>query len=320
MRRTTFLSAAAGAVAFPAVVRAATRTVSVRTNWTMKGEFAPLVVAREKGLYRDAGLDVPINPGTSGTTAATSVGLGHDDFGYIPSIQVIEAIDKQLPLRAIATCGSYTGMCWASRHDVPLSGPKALEGRRVSISPSSTFFQVWDAFARKFNIDKNKVEVIGADPSARVGLFLAGRVDIMADIFVANDFQILAAKIPGNLNMMRLSQLEFDPLGYLLVTSTATAQRDPGVVRAFAQASVKGLALVHDQPAEAARLIAHAYDNLAPPIYAAQVHAFAGLVNDKPVVGRNEPKDWARSLEILRSAGVTGGSQDASAYYTNAYL
>jgi NitT/TauT family transport system substrate-binding protein len=248
------------------------------------------------------------------------VAVGHDDFGYIPSIQVIEGINREMPIRTIATCGNFTGMCWAARANVPLTGPKSLEGRKVSISPSSTFFQVWDAFAKKFGVDKSKVDVVGADPSARVGLFLDGRVDVMADIFQANDLIILEQKVKEKLNVFRLAQVEFDPLGYLLVTNGATIKNDPGKVKAFTDATLRGLQYVHDHPDDAARIIAHAYDNLAPAVYLGQVREFAKLINAKPVAGKNEGPAWSRSLDLLRNAGVIDHALDQGQYYTNQFV
>lgn len=297
------------------------RTLSVRFNWTMKGEFAPFVVAREKGFYRDAGIDAQLNPGTSGTQAATSVAVGHDDFGFIPSVQVIGGITNQgMPIRAVATVGNYTGMCWAARADIPLTGPRSLEGHRVSISPSSTFFQVWESFAKHFNIDRSKVDVVSADPSARVGLFLDKRVDVMADIFLANDFVILESKVGEKLNLWRLSQVDFDPLGYLLVTSTGLIQRDPAIVKAFTGATLRGVRYTLDHPDEAAGIIARAYDNLTPHVYHDQVRQLLTLLNVKPQIGKNDPAAWSRSLGILSGAGVIDRQLDHASYYTNAFV
>ncbi len=36
----------------------------------------------------------------------------------------------------VGTFGRVTGMCWASWPGIPLDGPKALEGRKVSVSSS----------------------------------------------------------------------------------------------------------------------------------------------------------------------------------------
>jgi NitT/TauT family transport system substrate-binding protein len=319
--RREFLASAVAATAFSAVPVGAASSVSVRFNWTMKGEFTPFVVAREKGYYRDAGVDAQLQPGTSGTQAAQSVAVGHDQFGYIPSIQVIEGITKQqMPIRSVAECGTFTGMCWASRPDVPLTGPKSLEGHKVSISPASTFFQVWPAFAKKFGVDTGKVQVVGADPSARVGLFLNGQIDVMADIFYANDLVILQHKVKQKLNVLRLSQLQFDPIGYLLVTNTSLIQSDPKLVKAFTQATLEGIAYTSQHPAESADIMAKVATNLGPAVLGDQVRNLESLINAKPVLGKNEPTGWKRSLDILQGAGVIDHALDQSAYYTNQFL
>ena len=326
LARRTFLgstaAALAGAAAFGphAALAASPRKASIRFNWTMKGEFTPFVVAREKGFYRAAGIDVDLNPGTNGTQAVLSVAAGHDDFAYVPSIQLIEAVNRRLPVRAIATCGTHTGMCWASRADVPLTGPRSLEGHRVSISPSSTFFQIWDAFAKRFNIDVGKVEVVHADPSARVALFLDKRVDIMADIFAANDFVILESKSKEKLNQFRVAQVGFDPLGYLLVTSTGLIDREPEFVRTFTTATLRGFEATRDQPDDAAGIMARADDRLSPAVIRGQVHAMLTMLNDRPAIGRNDPGAWTRSIDILRHAGVITEELAAAQYYTNAFV
>jgi NitT/TauT family transport system substrate-binding protein len=320
--RRQFLAATAGAAAaLSAAAVGAASSVSVRFNWTMKGEFTPFVVAREKGYYRDAGIDAQLEPGTSGTQAAQSVAVGHDQFGYIPSIQVIEGITKQqMPILSVAECGTFTGMCWASRAEVPLTGPRSLEGRKVSISPSSTFFQVWPAFAKKFGIDTSKVQVVGANPSARIGLFLAGSVDVMADIFYANDLVIIQHKVKDKLNVLRLSQLDFDPIGYLLVTMASLIRRDPKLVGAFTQATLRGFAYTRRHPGEAADIMSRADTQLAPDVIAGQVHNLESLINARPVLGRNEPSGWKRSLDILQGAGVIDRALDQNAYYTNQFV
>src|SRR6266850_4390011 len=196
--RRTFLraSAAVGAgiasssIATRAAAASQLKKATLRLNWTAKGEFTPLYVAREKGFFQEQGLEVEILEGKSGTQAVQVVGTGNDTFGFVPSIQVVQGINQGIPLRVAGTFGKVTGMCWASWPDVPLDGPKSLEGRKVSLSSASTFFQVWPAFVKKFKIDTAKVETVSADPSARVGLFLSRRLDIMADIFVANDFVV----------------------------------------------------------------------------------------------------------------------------------
>jgi NitT/TauT family transport system substrate-binding protein len=300
---------------------AQTRQATVRFNWTIKGEFTPFFVARERGFYRDRGVDLQLLEGKSGTQAVQVVGAGRDTFGYVPSVQVIEGITDGIPIKAVATLGRYTGMCWASWPDVPLTKPTDLEGRRVSISPSSTFFQVWPAFARTFHVDVGKVDVVHVDPSARVGLFLSHKLDIMADIFWANDYVILQVRAPEHLNVLRLSDLDFDPLGYLLVANTQTLAHDPDLVRRATAATLQGFQYTLDHPDEAIAIMTRLYgDRLGARVIEGQVRNLLPLINRQPALGRAADAAWARSLTILYTSGVIHKRLALKDYYTNEFV
>lgn len=310
--------AATPAAQAPAV---APKAVSIRFNWTYKGEFTPFFVAQEKGYYKDASLQVELGEGKSGTQAMQVVAAGNDQFGYVPSVQVVQGINQGMPVKSIATLGKNTGMCWAAWQDVPLNGPRALEGHKVSISTASTFFQVWDAFARKFGVDVSKVEVVPADPSARVALFLSRQVEIMADIFVANDLVIVQDRTTEPLNVLKLADLGFDPLGYLLVANQSVLDGDKGLVRAFVSATLRGFSTMLDNPAEATAIMVQLHgERLGANVLDGQVKNLIPMVVREPALGRVESAAWEQTLQLLLDAGVIDRKLALDAYTTNDYI
>jgi NitT/TauT family transport system substrate-binding protein len=325
-RRTVLRGAAALGLASlaPRAVRGkgpAPKKASLRFNWTAKGEFTPLYVAREMGFFADQGIDVDLREGKSGTQAVQVVGTGSDQFGYVPSIQVVQGVNQGIPVQVTGTFGKVTGMCWASWPEVPLAGPKALEGRKVSVSSASTFFQVWPAFVKKYQIDLAKVDAINADPSARVGLFLSHRLDIMADIFVANDFVVLQSKVKEKLNLLRLSDLDFDPVGYVLVANRAFLRSDPDLARKFTLAVRKGFQAMIDDPKAAVATMTRLYgDRLDAAVIEGQVSRLLTLVNRTPALGLSNEGDWTRSLDLLLKAGVIEKKLALQEYFTNQFL
>src|SRR2546428_5734126 len=297
------------------------KKATLRLNWTAKGEFTPLYVAREKGFFEEQGLDVEILEGKSGTQAVQVVGTGNDTFGFVPSIQVVQGINQGIPVKVTGTFGRVTGMCWASWPEVPLSGPKSLEGRKVSISSASTFFQVWPAFAKKHKLDLAKIETVNADPSARNGLFLSRRLDIMADIFVANDFVILESRAKQKLNVLRLSDLDFDPVGYVLIVHRPVAERDPDLVKRFTRATQKGFQFLVDSPKEAIAVMTKLYgDRLGPEIIEGQVSRLLTLVNRDPGLGVSSERAWQRAPDLPHEAGGIGQELPLPDYFTNDFV
>lgn len=315
------VAAAGVGLSLPSFSAGARKKATLRFNWTAKGEFTPFYVAQEKGFFKEQDLDVELNEGKSGTQAVQVVGTGNDTFGYVPSIQVVQGIHQGIPLKVVGTFGRVTGMCWASWPGIPLEGPKSLEGRKVSVSSASTFFQIWPAFVKKYKIDSSKVETVNADPAARVSLFLSKRLDIMADIFVANDFVVLENKAKEKLNLLRLSDLDFDPIGYVLAANRTVMEKDPDLVRRFTRATQKGFRAVLDDPKGAAAIMSKLYgERLGAEIIQGQVARLVTLINREPALGVSSDGPWQRSLDLLHDAGVIDKKLALKEYFSNDFL
>ena len=180
---------------------------------------------------------------------------------------------------------------------------------------------MWPAFARKHKLDLGKIEAVNADPSARNGLFLSRRLDIMADIFVANDFVILESRAKQKLNLLRLSDLEFDPVGYVLIVHRPVMERDPDLVKRFTRATQKGFQHMVDSPKEAVAIMTKLYgERLGPEIIEGQVSRLLTLVNREPGLGVSSDRAWERSLELLREAGVIDKKLPLAEYFTNDFV
>ena len=73
--------------------------VLVRFTWKLKGEYAPLFVALDKGYYAEEGLEVKLAEGSGAETVIKMVGLGIDKIAYGPATVGAEAVDKGLPVQ-----------------------------------------------------------------------------------------------------------------------------------------------------------------------------------------------------------------------------
>ena len=64
----------------PAFSQAAEK-VTVRFTWKLKGEYAPLFVALEKGYYSAEGLDVQLSEGNGAQNVLKALAAGNEKFG-----------------------------------------------------------------------------------------------------------------------------------------------------------------------------------------------------------------------------------------------
>jgi NitT/TauT family transport system substrate-binding protein len=289
----------------------------------MKGEFAPLVVAVQKGFFRAEGLDVKVNPGSSATQALQSVAAGNDDLAYVPSVQLVQAVNNGMPVKAIATVVKVDSMGMVATSKFKLSSPKDLEGHSVEISAASTFSQIWPAFAARNKIDVGKVKVVRVAPSARFNLLLSGKVDILGDIFLTNEYPVLESKVTAPLNTLRVGDWGFKIIGYTLVASNKLIADHPDVIKRFNAAAMKAYRFTMEHPAEAAAIATKAYPQaLQEKTTKGQLDQLAVFIKQgKPAalfVGSDE--GWKATLDILKSTGAISEEKAPSAYYTNAFV
>lgn len=296
--------------------------LSLRLNWQMKGEFTPFIVADKQGYFREQGLEVKVAEGSSATQALQSVASGQDDIAYVPSVQLIKAVNSGMPVKAIATVVKVDSMGMVSMAKIPLSSPADLQGRSVEISAASTFSQIWEAFARKNKIDVSKVKVVRVAPGARFNLLLSGKVDILADIFMTNEYPVLLSK-EQKLNTLKVGDYGFPILGYTLVASNDVLAHKGDLVRKFNAAAAKAFRYTMEHPDEASEIAAKAYpQNLKPDITKGQVKELVAFMK------RGEPRAlflgsdeaWSKTIDLLAESGVISEKKSPSAYYTNAFV
>src|ERR1700748_1256182 len=65
--------------------------LTIRFTWKLKGEYAPLYVALEKGYYKAEGLDVQLAEGNGAQNVLKAVAAGNEKFGYGPEVAAAEA-------------------------------------------------------------------------------------------------------------------------------------------------------------------------------------------------------------------------------------
>lgn len=294
----------------------------LRLNWQMKGEFTPFIVAVQQGYFRDQGLDVTVAEGSSATQALQSVASGQDDIAYVPSVQLIKAVNQGMPVKAVATVAKVDSMGMVSTAKVPLSSPSDLEGRTVEISAASTFSQIWDAFARKNKIDVAKVKVVRVAPGARFNLLLSGKVDILADIFITNEYPVLESK-GQKLNTLKVGDYGFPLIGYTLVASNDVIDKKADLVKRFNAAAAKGFQFTIDNPDKAAEIAAKAYpEQLKADITKGQVKelvAFLKLGEPRQLFLGSDDL-WSKTVKLLKDSGAISQQKPVSVYYTNKFV
>ena len=97
--------------------------MSLRFSWKLKGEYAPLFVAREKGYFAEQGLDVGLNEGAGPTAAFASLIKGADQISWMPGLYSMQATSQGMPLKIIALYNDSAPLVIASWPEKPIRTP-----------------------------------------------------------------------------------------------------------------------------------------------------------------------------------------------------
>ncbi|HUZ31312.1 MAG TPA: ABC transporter substrate-binding protein, partial [Xanthobacteraceae bacterium] len=107
--------------------------VTVQLKWVTQAQFAGYYVAAAKGFYKDAGLDVTINPGGPDVAPPQVIAGGGADVvvDWMPS--ALASREKGVPLVNISQTFKKSGLELTCRKDTGIKTPKDFKGKTLGV-------------------------------------------------------------------------------------------------------------------------------------------------------------------------------------------
>lgn len=126
-------TAAALALGMSAFSAQAADKLTLQLKWVTQAQFAGYYVAKDKGFYSDAGLDVTINPGGPDIAPPQVIAGGGADviIDWMPS--ALASREKGVPLVNIAQPFKRSGMMLTCRKDSGVKSPDDFKGKTLGV-------------------------------------------------------------------------------------------------------------------------------------------------------------------------------------------
>ena len=161
-----------------APVKAETITV---THWGAQFYGAPYAVAKEKGFFKEAGIDISgFLTSTGGGTSVRNTLASDLPYGEVALSAALEAIKAGQPLKIVnGGVESIGDILWIAKPDSPLTGIKDLVGKRVGFTaPGSVTNMLILMSLKKAGIDLKSVQIVPAGGiGANLSAVLTGALD-----------------------------------------------------------------------------------------------------------------------------------------------
>ncbi|WP_431607375.1 ABC transporter substrate-binding protein [Peribacillus frigoritolerans] len=295
------------------------KKVSVVLDWTPNTNHTGLYVAKEKGYFKEQGLDVEIiMPGEAGPDKL--VASGKSEFGVSYQEGITQARVQGVPIVSVAAVIQHNTSGFASPEAKDITTPKDFEGKTYGGWGSPVEKAIIDSLMKKENADVNEVDIVN---TGDMDFFTSVKRDIDFAWIYYGWTGIEAELRNEKLNMVYLTEYS-DKLDYytpVLTTNEKMIKEDPETVKAFVHAASKGYQFTIKNPDDAADMLIESAPDLDPKLVKkSQEWLAAKYQDDAPRWGEQKLEIWKNYSEWMTENKLLEGDFDPEKAFTNEFL
>jgi putative hydroxymethylpyrimidine transport system substrate-binding protein len=258
IRTLSFLMALALA-GFAAGPASAADKLTVLLEWFVNPDHAPMVIARERGLFAEGGLEVELVPPADPSSVPRLVSAKQADIGvhYQPNLYLDHAAG--LPLVRFGTLVETPLNTVTVLADGPIKSLKDLKGKRIGFSVSGFEDAMLGRMLASEGLSKSDVELINVNFSLSPSL-IGGKVDATLGGF--RNFELTQMRLAGHEGRAFFPEEHgvpvYDELVFVTHSDLVADDRLPRFLAAVETAAV----FITNHPDEAWQLFVKAYPDL----------------------------------------------------------
>ena len=295
--------------------------VSLRLNWYFGGLHVPFYYGKERGFYKEEGIDLSINEGRGSANTVQVVAAGSDTFGLADSSSLIAIAAKGAEIKSVMTVLSSTGYSVVSLASAGIKTPKDLESKKFAVSPGDPLGQLFRAMAAYNKLDMNTISFVQVDPAAKVVSVLEKRVD---GLLGGADDQFFLIKYKGEEPAaLRYADHGANIVGMTIVTKTDLIKSNPDLVRRFVRATIKSWEEAKNNPGAAVDAALKVKPDLNRQSTLEQLQVDIELLdspNSKGRIGWGAQADWDQTLDLLKKYRDLKTTEPWTAFHTNEFV
>ncbi|HLO28640.1 MAG TPA: ABC transporter substrate-binding protein [Anaerolineales bacterium] len=281
-------------------------------------QFAPFYVAIEKGYFRQAGIEIEFDSKFE-TDGVKLVGSGELPFALVSGEQVLLARAQGLPVVYVAAWYQQYPVSVVAKSNLGILIPQDLKGKKIGL-PGLFGASYVGLQALLFNAHMSESDVtLDSIGFNQVDLMAAGQQDVVV-VYTANEpIQLRARGIPvTEIRVADYVQLASNGI----LASEKVISENPGLVRAFIGAFLKGLADTMANPDEALKISEAYIPNFANLDAKVQKQVLEASIEEWKAarLGYSDPQAWENMQAVLLGMGLLTQKLDLNKAFTNEFI
>lgn len=297
------------------------KKITMVLDWTPNTNHTGLYIAREKGYFKDVGLDVSIvQPPDAGATDLVASGGAQFGIDFQDSLAAAFSSDNPLPVTAVAAVLQHNTSGLISLEKSGIDSPKKLEGHS---------YATWD-----LPIEQKTLEyVLGKDGGNfnKVNLISVYVEDIVASlnadidcVWIYYGWDGIKCEQAGlDTNYLPFCEMDetFDYYSPVIIGNNDYLAKNPDTAKVFLSAVRKGYEYAAKNPKEAAKILCNSVPELDEKLVQdSQKYLSEQYIADAKQFGVINAERWNRFYNWLNDNKLVDNRIPENTGFTNEYL
>ena len=283
-----------------------TDKVSYVTGFGAVGRDAFIWVAKQKGYFAQAGIDIDIKQGAGNIQNLTMLKAGQVQFGALDFTGAViqSGLGKFTDWRAVAAIHQQTLVSIMTTSDTGITNPTDLEGKTVATATGTVSQFLFPAYAKLAGVDATKVKIEGVSATTLNTLMATRKVDALSTFLLSQ--KALETVSKKKVIVMPYSKYLSDLFGNAIITTPEIISTKRDLVTRFVGAAMKGLQYTLDHPEEAADILNQAVPTSAKAAAIGEITAMKPYVAPAggAPIGYFDQSRVERGIAMLQGAGL----------------
>lgn len=273
--------------------------VTLHLKWTHQFQFAGYYIAKEKGFYKDVGLNVDIVERKNGLEGLHKLISEKEGLYGIGTNEVLLQWNSGIPIVVVAVIFQHSPTALFVRRTNSTQSIHDIVGKKVMLSPN--VYEIL-AYLKKEGINENNF--ISIEHSFNFEDLISGKVDALDGYSTSQTFELNKSKLFYTTFSPRMAGIDF--YGDNLFTSKSEVQKHPERVKKFREASLKGWQYAMNHPEETVELILNKYsDKISKEQLLFEYEQMVPLIQPVLVeVGYMNPDRWHHIRDVYAEFGM----------------
>ena len=277
------------------------REISIRLEWIPQAQFAGYFVALDKGWYKEAGVQVRLNPAGPDLKPVSAVAAGSDQFGIGRPHQIIAARSSEVPLVMITHIIQDTDLRYVAKRKSGIQRLADVKKKKIGLWLGGDEFEFL-AMLKTAGIPETEVQIV--PQGFEVTPFLQDKVDV-SEVTTYNELNIIQREGISLDELVIFSARDFGVAlaGSGLFTTEKFIKENNKIVQGIVAQSIRGWKFALEYPAETIKILLKYNPELNKGDQEDQLKAIAQLIWLGPTLqnklGYIDSSDFETAQKVL---------------------